>query len=539
MAGGNPTFINVSQREYSEQSWRGRQLAVVQSHSASLRHGRRNQQALNDLTAAPLEIAAALRPHGKTVQHPQCLSADSLEVRHTQRQLQRIALHDGSTQDDSVFENTEQEDLSFEDLNKIFQLDGNVSERECSRTICNAEPTETLPVLMERPYDIHQRLPQRNVPLRSSTATKCTTRPSRPQIWASQAAILQGTDNDHGPRPTDGQGSAHYIFPAISEITSSLDPFIRLPVQVSESDKSLLHFSSFPRKALTIMYLAMLEYVSGRQDLQEMHIQALDDFVESNGGVAIFRTRSESPEILLCSARSYVTQFVRAEVCLPTISRLQSTVSRYLDSLAQVHRWASNFRAQLSSEAVSLPHYRLRLRPLIDYLGHLGQIRTSVESTRVWDAASGAHFCVYSLVITLVEFTHSPEKVFEFLEQVQECMMASVDKGLQNESDLDGLHPFSTGQMIGYVRTLMFRDVGDVKEIRICRAQADAQKVFALLSQGRRDELVSYFVGSVLALDRTSRTIGDRDVAASATSRQKLSAEILKAWALQQRMHQE
>ncbi|OAP60524.1 hypothetical protein AYL99_05526 [Fonsecaea erecta] len=287
------------------------------------------------------------------------------------------------------------------------------------------------------------------------------------------------------------------------------------------------------------MYLAILEYVSGRHDLQEMHIQALDDFVESNGGVAIFRTGSESPELFLCSARSYVTQFVRAEVFLPTRSRLQSTVSRYLYSLSQVHRWASNFKARLSSEAVPLLHYRLRLRPLIDYLEHLGQIRTSVERTRVWDAASGAHFCVYSLVMTLVEFTHSPGTVFEFLEQVQDCMMASIDKSLQNESDLDGLHPFATGQMIGYVRTLMFRDVGNVKEIRICQAQADAQKVFALLSQSRRDELVSYFVGSVLALARTARAIEPNDVAATAASQQTLRAEVLEAWTAQQRIRQE
>jgi hypothetical protein len=297
--------------------------------------------------------------------------------------------------------------------------------------------------------------------------------------------------------------------------------------------------ASFPRKALAIMYLAMLEYVGARHDLQEMHIQALDDFVESNGGVAVFRTQSESPELFLCSARSYVSQFVRAEVCIPTRSRLQSTITRYLYRLSQIHRWASNFRARLFSEAVPLLHYRLRLQQLIDYLERLGQITTSVESTRVWDAASGAHFFVYALVITLVEFTYSPDTVFEFLEQVQECMIASIDKSLQNESDLSGLHPFASGQMIGYIRTLMFRDVGDVKEIRICQAQADAQKVFALLSQSRRDELVSYFVGSVLPLARTSRAIAHRGVAATAASQQTLRTEILEAWTAQQRTRQE
>ncbi|KIY03145.1 uncharacterized protein Z520_01612 [Fonsecaea multimorphosa CBS 102226] len=618
MAGGDPPFVNLSQKEYGEQKWRGRQLSVVQSHIASWRHVRRRQQTLTDPTAAPPEIAAALRPHGKIVRRPQCPSA---EVPHTRRQPQGTALHDSSTQDDSVLENTEQEDLSFEDLNKIFQLDENVGERECASTICNAAPNERLPVWTERSDDIDQRLPTRpspqNSPHRSSTVTTCATRPSRRQIWVSQAAILQGADNDHGARPTHEQArGAHDIFPAISEITSSLDPFVRLPVQLPESDKSLLHFyfnygrcwlwgtsqtprycaalytlqtliedpiyvlvaivlgegildrltlrsprpryyhrraqiykkantllsdetASFPQKALTIMYLAILEYVSARHDLQEMHIQALDDFVESNGGVAIFRTRSESHEIFLCSARSYVTQFVRAEVCLPTRSRLQSTVSRYLYNLSQVHRWESNFKARLSAEDVPLLHHRLRLQPLIDYLEHLGQIRTSVERTRVWDAASGGHFCVYSLVITLVEFTHSPDTVFEFLEQVQECMIASIDKSLQNESDLNGLHPFATGQMIGYVRTLMFRDVGNVKEIRICQAQADAQKVFALLSQSRRDELVSYFVGSVLGLARTSRAIGPNGIAATAASRQTWRAETLKAWTAQQRTRQE
>jgi hypothetical protein len=282
------------------------------------------------------------------------------------------------------------------------------------------------------------------------------------------------------------------------------------------------------------MYLAMLEYGNGRRDLQEIHIQALDDFVDSNGGISIFKARSESPEIFVCSARSYVTQFARAEVRLPTEARLQSTITRYLHSLNQVRHWASGFRSRLASEGASLLRHRLKLRPLIDYLEHSGHIGALADSMRTWNAASGAHFCVFSLVITLIEFTHSPDTTFEFLEQVQECMIASIDKDLYNEIDLNGLHPFSTGHMIGYVRTLMFRDVGYAKEIRICQAQADAQKVFALLSRQRREELVSYFVRSVLSLASISGAIPLDDFAATAASRQNLRNEILKAWTKQQ-----
>ena len=178
---------------------------------------------------------------------PQCPLADVLEVPHIQQQPQGTALHDGSTQDNFVLENTEKEDLSFKDLNKIFGLDENVGERECASTVCNAAPTERLALWTERSNNIDQRLPTRppprNVPHRSSTMTIRATRPSRRQIWASQAAILQGAGNDHSARPTDGPArGANDIFPTISEITSSLDPFIRLPVQLPESDKSLLHF---------------------------------------------------------------------------------------------------------------------------------------------------------------------------------------------------------------------------------------------------------------------------------------------------------
>jgi hypothetical protein len=233
MAGGNPTFVNLSQKEYGEERWRGRQLSVVQSHTASLRYIRRREQASTDLTAAPPEIAAAPRPDATIVRRPQHPSADVLEVAHTQRQPQDRALHDASTQDDSVLENTEQEDLSFEDLSKIFQLDANVIERERSSTISNAAPTDRLPVWTERSDVIDQRLPTRpslrNVPHGSSRVF--------------QATNLQGSDDDHGARLTDGETpGAHKISPAISEITSSLDPFIRLPVQIPESDKSLLHF---------------------------------------------------------------------------------------------------------------------------------------------------------------------------------------------------------------------------------------------------------------------------------------------------------
>jgi hypothetical protein len=296
--------------------------------------------------------------------------------------------------------------------------------------------------------------------------------------------------------------------------------------RISDDDASLL------QKSFAIMYLAILEHTQRQHDLEVMHIQALDEFILSSGGADIFRHQSENDAILLCCARFYASQFVRAEVRMSTKGHFRIVVSRFMHSLRQIEQWILRLRSLNPLDAAKRGGNCLNLKPLADYFNCLERAAFPVGHNAVsWPKASGAHFCAFSLIITLMDNAQTAEDAHLFLRSVQECMQRSSDRARDSEEELGGLHPFAGGHIIHHVRTEVYPDIGNLREIKIFQAVVDAQKIFALLDQEGRKDLVAYLISCIFdqTMDRDGRT-STRFRLGSFYGQRSLKLELESAW---------
>ena len=277
------------------------------------------------------------------------------------------------------------------------------------------------------------------------------------------------------------------------------------------------------------MYLAVLEFTNGESDVQATHIHALDQYIESEGGIAITLSRIEDISMLYLGARFYCTQFLRAEVQIAAVSRLKMISKRFSCSLHHIQTWTSTTRSQPSPIASC----RSELSQLINYLYHLIEVWLSDRRSKLFHTVSGAFFCSFSLAVTLSEYNRSSAEVFDFLCRVQDCMCRSTEVSPQFGKELAELHPYAAAHIIGYIRAQTFADLPDAKqsELRVCQAVVDAQKMFVLLREASRIELVRYSLECALPF---SNRIGDGGHVPLGKERlRELEKEILKEWSAQ------
>jgi hypothetical protein len=264
--------------------------------------------------------------------------------------------------------------------------------------------------------------------------------------------------------------------------------------------------SKLNQTAGAMLHLAMLDLVDKQHARQAMHIRFLDDFLEDNGGIAFFFSdKAAISDISMCTASRFTSQFLTARIEVSTQVRLRMSIQRYLESLRRTHCWASAHNAHsVAGSTGSLNDGYRNLGPLIEYFEHLREESTKKQNSRLaktWAQISGAHFCAFSLTMTLVEHTTSPSEVSLFLQYLQHIMDMSIDRDrVPQAGTLIGLHPHAAAHILSQVRIEVFPMVRVGKEVAIMQAIVDAQKMFALLSQGRRDELVGWLIGIVLSL---------------------------------------
>ena len=278
-----------------------------------------------------------------------------------------------------------------------------------------------------------------------------------------------------------------------------------------------------------IMYLAVLEFTNGESEVQATHINALDQYVESEGGVANILSRIEDANMLYLGARFYSTQFLRSEVPIATLSQLKIIRVRFSSSLHRIQTWTSATRAQLSL----IPSSRSELSHLINYLYHLIEVWLSDRHSKLFHIVSGAWFCSFSLAITLSEYSRSPTEAFDFLSRVQQCMRRSTEVSSEFGKELADLHPYAAAHIISYIRAQTFADLPETKqtELRINQTVVDAQKMFVLLSEASRIELVNFSLDCALP---SSRQLGGGELVPLGKGKfQELEKEILTKWLTQ------
>jgi hypothetical protein len=248
MTRGNSLFVNLSQKEYGEQKWRGRQLSVVQSHTASLRYAQQSQRILAIPAAASDEATVVARPpNGRATCRRRRKPANVSTVSRKQTLPPHSSLQDSSAQElPAVPELSEQEDLAFNDLTEVFQLNTNsdISGGKDAKVYAITNKSSGYPgSCTDVDSSMQARRSPQYAPTTSLTSTKRLINVKKRRKSTSRAASPGVPGNNYRARPIDmvARKSPGNV-PAIQEITSSLDPFIRLPLEMSGPDKSLLHF---------------------------------------------------------------------------------------------------------------------------------------------------------------------------------------------------------------------------------------------------------------------------------------------------------
>ena len=267
--------------------------------------------------------------------------------------------------------------------------------------------------------------------------------------------------------------------------------------------------ASLHQQAFAVMSLAIVEYSNGETNAQETHIQAVDEMIESIGGIAVFGSRFRDAVMQPVTSRFYMVQFLRSEVRMSTLEQLEIVRRRFIRSLYRIRKWFAAFRDQVaSSEAVSFG--RPDLDPLSDYLYHLILISTTHSSEpKPFSEVSGAHFCALSLCMTMVEYDLSPPATFTFLQRTQDSMRDSVEISHDQIVSLRKLHAYAAGHIFSHTRSELLDDFGERKELAICQSVVDAQKIFVLLGDASRARLSAWLVHNIQRLSDRVRTDND------------------------------
>jgi hypothetical protein len=249
---------------------------------------------------------------------------------------------------------------------------------------------------------------------------------------------------------------------------------------------------SFHRKLWALIQISMLEHTAQRPELQAIHAQAIDEFVQANGGISALLSQSAKDDPVQLNCRLFAVQFVRSGTFNLTSAQIFTASSSFLHLLLRMrtcasrcasHRPFSNHHHD-NSDGHELTN---PLSPLVDYLYHL---------LRKWSAASaiptafqanmGALVCIFSLAITIVEHDLSTASTLLYLKRTQNSMQRSTTLMRLPGRELENLHPVAAAYIFGQVRSEMFPQRADEREVRISQLLVDVQRTCALLGPERR-----------------------------------------------------
>ena len=266
--------------------------------------------------------------------------------------------------------------------------------------------------------------------------------------------------------------------------------------------------TTFHRKLWALIQLSMVEHTARRPDLQATHAQAMDDFLESQGGVAALLSQEAPDDPVQLNCRLYAGQFVRAEVKGPTPKQFEPAKTSFLQALGRLRAWASRLRFQTHTttllEISASVNSQRSLNPLINYLHKLIQKWLSADDPLTsWQQHSGAFFCPLSLAMTIVECDLAPKQALDYLHRVQTCMEGSTIPVNQLGDELDNLHPAAAAYIFGHVRSEMFANGADAREVRIAMVLVNAHKICSILTNTRRIQLAAELVEYVLSLGKS------------------------------------
>lgn len=241
-------------------------------------------------------------------------------------------------------------------------------------------------------------------------------------------------------------------------------------------------------KVCATIILAFADHSLGDHELSVVHTRAVNDFIETNGGLTNFLARVAKDSRIDMPPRFYVLPFVRAQIAVDFWCDLSSILSRFLDTLRGIQIWTETvthtFEATLDTvlpSSFQKPSGMSQIRWLKGILGGIVEhfLREVTEGPSDPLAPTALLLC-YNVCMSLVELGTGIASYQAFLQTLAQCI---------TQSSIVGTNPClpcpefvgTMFNIIGYVRGTMIGSHGP-HETRICQATIDTSKIIPLLS---------------------------------------------------------
>lgn len=399
-----------------------------------------------------------------------------------------------------------------------------------------------------------------------------------PRFFSTEATRLILIDSSHLLVRSNSEHPADY------QLSTSLDPFIRVPVEISSRERSLLHFqldegrrltlgtsanptycpavylaaitmqecpiyiystiaqaellvqrmtgnlptktfhlrqsqaykamqsllkdesASFEHKIAGFSQLFLLAIYLGRQDLQELHLLAMYEWIMRQGGFSYWMPKQLNFEQTKCLA-FYAAHFSEVNLPVKDLQELNSILFRFISSLRAINNWArsteNDFRQCEGVVHHSSPSADqwcetqvAELQTYLDWLLEAG-IGLSDDGCR---HSGGGFYLLFNLCITQTQYRHSYADALHFIQHTASIMSGSADFiMLEDGRKLWKPVPTSMAIIMGYVRATMPRRVkerssDDDEEISIAESSIDARLILPYLSDAMKLKLAQMFL---------------------------------------------
>lgn len=272
------------------------------------------------------------------------------------------------------------------------------------------------------------------------------------------------------------------------------------------------------RKLWAILQVSMVEYVCQRFDLQLIHTAAIDDFIDSQGGMVDYKYAANDGGFAQLVSRLYIGPMARSDILMLDYRRLKSSKGRFLRMMKKIWAWKSHMQKHDINdfeEEVSCEHSTSNticdLDDISDYLSDLINITDPRDTNDIIQDHNVAFICSLALILTFVECQLPRIAARSFLCVVQSCLRDSAELPREGMSRLEKIHSCVVLYTIGYIRHQVFPDDGYSRAFRISRNLLDCQKILRILSPGMKVSLVRWMVDSVLHVSQVRDNDDDSD----------------------------
>lgn len=264
--------------------------------------------------------------------------------------------------------------------------------------------------------------------------------------------------------------------------------------------------ASIHRKMWALIQVAMVEGTVKRFDLQKLHMAAMDNLVESQGGIESCSVEKDEDAFAELSSRLYAGQLVRDPVLVTDGNYLTSIRTRFLRSMHSICRWAASLNTRLFAEHSIEPDSQQGRDDDLEQLSlYLDQLENQQLLAHTESACHqrGNEACIssLSLVLTFVECNLLPADARSFLASVQACL-GRTPGSLSEEKRFHDIHPAVIAYNISCVRSRLFHDPRYRREMRISQAIADALKLTMYLNGQTITAIVTWLIEIIRDVSR-------------------------------------